>query len=89
MCRPTVVVNEPFALDMDCKKLIAAVKERQIIYVSSINSYKNAELKAKASEEVANELGTSGKDVVACMVHLIFYRPISRKFCDIHISVSF
>jgi len=40
------------------------------------NPTKNEELKAKTSEEVANELGTSGKDVVACMVRLIFYRPI-------------
>jgi len=56
MCRPTDVVNEPFALDMDCEKLIAAVKERHILYVYSTKSYKNAELKAKAWEEVANEL---------------------------------
>ena len=40
MCRPTAVVNEPVALDMDCEKLIAAVKERQILYVSSTKSYK-------------------------------------------------
>jgi len=88
--RPTVIVNEPF-LDMDCEKLIAAVKEKQILYVSSTKSYKNAELKAKAWEEVANELGTSGKDVIACVVRIIFYRSIPWKFCDYitHISVSF
>ena len=51
MYRPTVIVNEPF-LDMDCEKLIAAVKEKKILYVSSTKSYKNAELKAKAWEEV-------------------------------------
>ena len=53
MCRPTVVVNKPFALNIDCEKLIAAVKEIQIIYVSSTKSYKNVELKAKAWEKVA------------------------------------
>ena len=61
------------------KKLIAAVKERQILYGPQPNPTKMQSWRLKHGKKLQTSWGRQ----VACMVCLIFYRPIPRKFCDI------